>query len=281
MTLDLELVAIKGNPHRAKKLLGRIAKELNIEVQNQPTYAKKWLFMWGPGGDTQRAYAANQQAVGGLTAFFDLGYFGRSSSANTGSVRLTFNEPHPQRFAHLAPTEEWRYRDAKLQLEDLGYPGGHVVVCGLGRKSRHLYGYRGMEWEQKMVEMIRKHYPDREIVYRTKPKHHETIQGTRNGSRGTIRDQLVGASLVVVHHSNVGVDAAILGVPCICCDGIAANFWPNSWGNELIVPSREEREKFLVQVSWFNWYIAEAPKLLQFIEGIQNGIEKITYPGRL
>ena len=279
--LDLELVQIQGNPQRAKKLLRRIAKEFDIPVRNKPTYKHKWLFMWGPGGDTQRVYAKDHKSVGGLIAFFDLGYFGRSSSPSAGSIRLTFNEPHPQRFAHLAPTDIWRYRKEQIVIEDVMDPNGSVVVCGLGRKSRQLYGYRGMEWEHKVVERIRKHYPDREIVYRPKPKHQETIAGTRHGAQGTIRDQLVGASLVVVHHSNVGVDAAILGVPCICCDGIAANFWPNSWGNELVVPSLRAREKFLVQVSWFNWYIQEVSALIKFIEEVESGVDRIAHARNL
>lgn len=228
--------------------------------------------MWGAGGNVQQDRARRQRRNGGQVIFFDLGYFGRSNATSADSIRLSINGNHPQKYAHLAPKDPSRFNKLPFNIEALYKPDGHIVLCGLGRKSRQLYGYNGMEWERKMVSRIKEAFPESLITYRPKPKHDESLVGTRKGNAGTIRDVINGASLVVCHHSNVSIDCALLGVPCVCFDGLGSNLWGNVIEEGIELPSVEERKAFLENAAWFNWYIHESPEILHFIDSIAEKI---------
>lgn len=260
--LDAEFVICPRYPRRALKLIKALASANNCQTVTTPSYSTKWLFMWGAGGALQMEIAAKHK---GMVAFFDFGYFGRSPNADLGHIRLTINDPHPQKYLSMIDNPAGRFVRTRLKLQNFYNPEGHILLCGMGRKSRDQYGFSGNNWERGQIDKIRKLYPDRDIVYRSKPKQPEVISGTRNGNTGSIEQHLKGCALVVCYHSNVSVDCAVYGVPCVSFDGAGVYLWGTGWPEEIRLPSEEERYKFLERVAWFDWSIGEAPKIINFI----------------
>lgn len=266
--MDFEILQCPRNPKRARHILKQMAYATKTKVQQDYKGDSEWLVMWGCGGKDQQRISKMHQEQGGKVLFLDLGYFGRDSGTTRSGFRISFNKNHPQDYLDLA--ERWS-RLRGVQITNAYSPRGRIVLCGLGDKSRDFYGYRKLEWEKRLLDEIREVYPSREVVYRAKPRHNEVIAGCTNGNTGTIDEWLSGASLCVSHHSNVSVDAARLGVPAVCFDGIGYGFYGNRI-SEAKVKTEAERTDFLKKVAWFNWFPDECQKLVQWIERINDRI---------
>lgn len=260
--MDCEVIQCDRNPKRARHILKQIALKAKAKLLNDYEGGAEWVVMWGCGGRMQQEIYKMHRGRGGKVLFLDMGYFGRNLGSIRSSFRVSINGNHPQDYLFMAESHN-RLRGVVLQ--DKYDPRGHVLLCGLGDKSRHFYGYKKLEWEKAYLDKIREVYPTREVVYRSKPRHDEKIPGCTDGNQGTIDDWLNGACLCVTHHSNTTVDAARIGVPSVCVDGIGYGFY----GSDVAaaeVKSKAEREDFLRKVSWFNWYPTEAEKLVQWID---------------
>lgn len=266
--MDCEIILTPRNPKRARHILKQLGFATYRKVVQDYTGLHEWVVLWGCGGKIQQEIYQEHRAKGGKVLFLDMGYFGRTLGSIRSAFRVSFNQNHPQDYLHLAGSPG-RLRDIKI--EDRYDAKGHIVLCGLGDKSRVYYGYEKLDWEKRYLEEIRKVYPTREVVYRAKPRHDETLLGCVNGNDGTIDDWLRGASLLVTHHSNTSVDAARLGIPAVCVDGIGYGFY----GSDVAGAERkspEERKRFLEQVAWFNWYPTECENLVKWIDRINDEI---------
>lgn len=207
--------------------------------------------------DFKRHVESGRHAIG-----WDLGYYGRHTK-RTYPMRLTINAPHPQ--ALIEPMPPGRWVSSGIHLRHDYNPDGHIVLCGLGRKGRHQFGYEGTAWESQKLREIRAAHPGRKVLYRPKAGALEPI-GCPSDPHSTIEKVIYGASLVVVRHSNVAVDACIAGIPVVCEDGAAAALY----GDDLCNPKRpttEERLAFLQSLAYWQWSPDEALQAWRFILG--------------
>ena len=277
MILDAEFIECPRNPLRALHDLKELAKENKCHLIQTPTYSKKWLFLWGGGGEYQNMIAKKQRAAGGQVCFLDLGYWGRDKAKTASSFRISFNEFHPNKYLEIAYGREGnRFAREGISVVSLSRNKGHVLICGMGRKSRAFYGFDGMEWERKQVRRIREFMPEHKIYFRPKPHHYEAVEGCVDASSGNIREALNGAALCVVYHSNVALDCISAGIPCIASNGLGALFWPDKYILPVEVPNPKRRSEFLEACSWFNWYPREAKLLLEFIRDAESRIIEIS-----
>ena len=202
------------------------------------------LTLWGIGKDSNIQARKQHLAKGGHVINWDMGYLGRPHYARVSidvdhpSHALMENtEPDPSRWEHFG-----------LKLYNVANPKGHVVVVGLGAKSRVQFK-NGDTWEQKALLEAKARFPDRRIVYRPKPsKYEDKVQWEHRSEVESIYRLLQGASLVICKHSNVAVDACISGVP-VECDGGAA-LWLY---NRCTTPTVAQRLDFLYRVCWWQW----------------------------
>ena len=220
------------------------------------------LLLWGYGGTQQRAAFEAHRKSGRHVVAIDLGYWDRGE----GGIRFALDAWHPT-------PEDWEVACRKIKpgyeeppLDDSYYdPAGHVLIAGLGKKSRRLLGFDGMAWEHSQVKMIREAFPGRRIVYRPKPNHEETIQGADSGMAGTINENLRGAALAVCLHSNVAIDCALLGIPCLAYDGVGRYGYGKGNAAAPIRLTGAARSRFLHGVSWFNWQPVGFGQMVDFI----------------
>ena|SRR3990167_7173708 len=89
---------------------------------------------------------------------------------------------------------------------------------------------------------------------------HPTLNCTINDV-DPIEALLKGASLVVVRHSNVSVDATIAGVPFECEDGAAVWLTQKDY-------TPENRLNFLRRVAYWQWHKGEVKEAWRFLEGM-------------
>jgi hypothetical protein len=227
-----------------------------VEVVSEYKGDCPWLVVWGASGPQQKAAALKHRAKGGNVLCLDFGYFERGA----GSVRMSVNSPHPQHLAKYAIGKRAGFVVPPLE-PDFYNPDGPVLLAAMSAKSRlglELYG-----WEQKQVEIIKSAYPEKCIIYKTKKRSLEKINGTLGAQHENIKDALRGCALGVVHASNVGIDCAVFGIPCIAFDGIAASVYPNKIG-EIKRLLGEERDAFLHQCAWFSYTPQEFGQMLEF-----------------
>ncbi len=217
---------------------------LAASVTRQPKYVTDkyiefggLLVLYGSGAPDRRE--AIEQHKGNWIAF-DLGYWDRH-----GSFRVSVNAEHPT----PELMRDYGERPCPFTLREDSDPNGHILLIGMGRKSRIWHhGY-----EQEMLRRARDAYPGKRIVYRPKPNNEAPPGIDCPHSRGgPIEQDLLGASLVVCNHSNVAIDACIAGVPVVCDGGAAQALYGNDISNPRTV-SREQRMQFLQRLTWWQW----------------------------
>lgn len=207
------------------------------------------LMTWGWGHTGRRPWLMQHMAQGGHVIGWDLGYWNREHSC-----RLTINHDHPR---DMPAMDGSRWDSLGIPLRNDFDANGHVVLVGMGRKSRRVYANG---WEQLTLPKLQRRFGGR-LVYR--PKTPETLPGVPS-AYGPIEDVLKGASLVVCRHSNVAIDACIAGIPVVCEDGAAAALYGNDLNNPAN-PSEAERLAFLQRLAWWNWKPSEAAAAWKFV----------------
>lgn len=258
-----EVFVADDQSRRAVKVLHRVAKILGIEPVSAAQCKADMLVLWGWGGRQQQQAIERQFQAGGHVVSLDFGYFDR----NRDSVRISIDGFHPQHLLQYADRED---RQRHLARERLYNESGHVLVVGMGHKSRELLGFTSTEWERMAVNQARHVFPDAEIFYRPKTNVNERIGGTVSACDGNIRGALVGARLAIVRHSNVAVDCAVYGVPCVCVDGAGAFLWGKEISQGACSFDADRAADFIRRVSWFNWLPDEYREMITFIEYLRS-----------
>lgn len=210
------------------------------------------LVIYGPGEHRRRRITQTHRQLGGKVVMWDLGYFDRPEG-----MRMSVDTLHPTREQLLMSPLLGR---RTFQLREDADPDGPVLLVGLGEKSLAAYKLQPLQWERAAVERIQRRLPGREIVWRPKGPQVRSLAGVRPEAEGTIEDALRGKSLVVCRHSNVGVDAAVAGVPVWCDDGAAAALYGDG-----PAPTSAQRLQFLNRLSWWNWSPGEAAQCWEWI----------------
>jgi hypothetical protein len=240
---------------RGKRMLAAMAAAAPPGTITSAHYTgtRRLLMMYGAGLEQRRLALAKHRAAGGRVAVWDLGYWDRDDA-----MRLAVDSLHPTA-EQLALAPDGCRRGHALR-EDAN-PAGPVMLVGLGRKSAALYRLQPMEWERKRLQVLKKRFPGRRILWRPKGRFEEQMPGTTYHYGLPIEAALRGCSLVVCRHSNVAVDACIAGVPVECEAGAALALYE---GNPT--PTVEQRLEFLRRLGWWNWRPSEASQAWDWID---------------
>ena len=134
-------------------------------------------------------------------------------------TRVAVNAHHPTAYLMSIDKPSDRFKAWGLGLSHIKEHKGHIILVGSSEKYHEFYGLpHPNEYYSKIIKRLNK-LTDRDIIYRPKPSWRDAtpIDGSRFsfGQGETMRDLLVGASLVVTHGSNASLDAALAGIPSI------------------------------------------------------------------
>lgn len=223
-----------------------------FEAVEKPTSPDVTLMVCGPGAPARLAIANAHRAAGGRVVIWDGGYF-----RAPGYWRTSADHEHPQRLLDRAPADPSRFAALSIKLRNDFNPRGHIVLVGLGPKTRDILQVK--DWEARKLGDLRQRFPRAKIIFRPKPKRPYPQLGLTIAKDGPIEQVLRGASLVVCKHSNVAVDAVVAGVPFEAEDGAAT--WLN--GKAYTPPNRLE---FLHRLAWFMWRADEAPAAWKMVQ---------------
>lgn len=205
-----------------------------------------WLMGWGSGFPQHFGALMFHMERGRPAAFWDMGY-GYQPERH---FRVSLNGQHPTP-AQMDRTPN-QGRGLQYTLREDADPDGPILLIGMGRKSGGTY------WALGMLARLRDTYPGRSIVYRPKPGSPSQLPGVKSDMSVTIADALKGKSLVVCRHSNVGVDAAVAGVPAQTEGGAAK--WLEG---KPFTP--EVRAEFLARVAHWQYQPSEAEMAWDFL----------------
>jgi hypothetical protein len=189
----------------------------------------------------------------------DLGYFGEDRGASgRGHLKVAVNHWHPTEYFQKFKHRNDRFAPFKLPVLPMRKGGSHILLAGIGPKSSVLYGIKHQSWDEAAVAEIRKH-TKRQIVYRCKPNHAHTfhkIPGTEWSEPTTPLGKLItDAWAIVTHHSNVGIDGMMKGVPCFANDGVptAAGLRDLSQIENPRILKPVEQQQFLADLAYTQW----------------------------
>lgn len=233
----------------------------------RPIISRKWtrnnnvLMSYGLGHPRRRLSTEAHVKNGGRLIGWDLAYWDRDNA-----MRCTVDNLHPWRLIRDMPSD--RLEDSGILLREDSNPNGHIVLVGMGHKSRSQFSMQDRDWERSALKSIQLTYPGKDIVYKPK-RPEEVLRGART-MNGPIEQALSGASLVVCRHSNVAVDACIAGIPVVCEDGAAKAIY----GNDImspVAPTLKQRTKFLENLAYWQWKPEEACKAWFFLKGVIRG----------
>lgn len=225
------------------------------------------LVLYGIGSPVKMPIFKSHIKSGRHAVGIDLGYYGRGDNKSY-PIRITIDAPHPQKLmSHEVDPSRWNSTGKPLRSDF--NPDGHIVLCGMGRKSRVQFGIDGTAWERAALAKIRAAYPGVQIVYRPKAGASEYLEKTlKVDAISPIEKVIAGARLVVVRHSNVAIDACIAGVPVVCEDGAASKLYGADLCNPKN-PSLVERLRFLRALAHWQYRPEESLScwrhILQFV----------------
>jgi hypothetical protein len=263
--LAIQIVHFAPESIRSDQWFGavtRAAREAGVEISATPHHvaSASTIMLWGPGAPARRDVIGAHVAAGGHVIALDLSYWNRDKKA-----RISIDAPHPQAWVMRTALPSDRFERDPVYVGDHWKPNGPIVIAGIGPKARAQYGPVVATWEQGMATACRDRWPDRRVLYRRKKRYDEIPSWADPALDGAIDDVLKGASLVVTWHSNVAVDAIRLGIPVVCRDGAAAALCPSDLPDDPRPLDPALRERFLANLAWFQWSLAEAPAMLAFL----------------
>jgi len=237
---------------RGLRMLRAMAEAAPIPVRITERYEgnSEILMLYGVGHPERLKWWKAHQ---GTRICWDLGYWNRQEA-----MRVAVGHEHPRNMPQATGD---RFKASGITLRNDYKPTGHILLAGMGTKSRSMLGFKGQEWEKKTLWRIKRAYPESRIYY--KAKRPEEWTGCRVSDQ-PIERLLKNAALVVCRHSNVAIDACIAGVPVVCEDGAAAELY----GSDLAAPrnpSHEERLAFLQRLAWWQWKNSEAAQAWKFL----------------
>lgn len=276
------------------KLIAHAMHEGILRCGDKSSLVDGWKYENGrPTGDVAVFYGyksggkeifADYLAAGKHIIFIDLGYWGRRHGGRyTGFHRFSVDSRHPSKLVmkfklppdrldvlkmlHKADTQHPKpqgiiSKDTGLEIKPWRKQGDIILLAGMQKKSCDSYKVGYMEWETNAVREIRKH-TDRPIIYRPKP--HDQDARPLEGTEFCPPDQfkLPGmfkrAWCVVTHHSNVGADALIEGIPVFSYDGLHRPLALDDFSRieSPLMPADEERQRWLNAAAYFQYSIPE------------------------
>lgn len=257
----MEILIDAGMTTKGARMLNALAEcaPRPCRVVDTPSGNAGVLVIYGAGNPGRKALADQHKARGGRLVLWDIGYFAQQHFV--GAMRFSIDRMHPSpQLLDLAPEDGSRWAKLGLPLREDCNPRGPIIIVGLGQKSRAILPPGQKQWETLAYQKLRKRFPRHEIVLRPKPRGHgHPPLPCRIDSTSPIEQVLKGASLVVVKHSNVALDAVVAGIPFEAEDGAAC------WlADKPYTPAN--RLALLQRTMWFNYHASEAVQAWQMIE---------------
>lgn len=256
-----EILARPCMIRRAKWMLSALARHCPwpAKIVMHPTGTADVLVVYGLGEPIRRAWWLEHLAAGRHGVGIDLGYWNRQGT--DARMRFSVDADHPA-IDRAYPLD--RMRHDGIELRDDYDARGPIVLVGLGVKQVGKTGQPYQSWEQGMVRQIAEAYPVREIVYRPKSDPGAQLDGCRTVGGGKIEDVLRGASLAVMGHSNVALDACMANIPVVCDGGIASSLYGSDLA-EPVLPAYHHRQQLLAAASYWQWSPSEAAACWHFL----------------
>jgi hypothetical protein len=129
-----------------------------------------------------------------------------------------------------------------------------VLIAGMSEKGARTHGYGPGVWENSTCEIVRRLCPEFRPVIRPKP-------GRRSPIVRPLADDLAQARIVLTHHSNVAIDAALVGIPSHAVKGAGSLLSTGILAAErlrgMIARSREERYALACDCAYAQWNVDE------------------------
>lgn len=250
------------------KIFEKLHKACDSILTNSYQGNCEWLIIFGWGASVHQQAIRAHRAKGKPVLILDYGYFNNN---NKERVRFSVNDLFPDKQLQFAE-DDTRFKKFCSGIKDVHKKDGPILLIELTPKSIIGFHYpNNYNWEEQQVTKIKAAYPKHKIIFRPKRVTGKHVSGTVKVHQGDIQQLLNGASLAVMHHSNVAIDCALSGIPCVTQKGIGAGCYPSTITGQQ--PSYEQRLKFLQQVSWFTWELDEIPEMIKFATEIWEKIK--------
>ena len=189
--------------------------------------------------------------------YVDLGYWRRER----GYFKAAMNHRHPTKYlmSKSMPHDRWQALD--MNIASWKRNGGKtVVVAGMSGKGAWSWGMEGGQYEKGVIDQLRQ-FSTRPIVYRPKPNWHQAVPivGSDMDRLSPIATLLHRAHCVVTHHSNVGCDAVVAGVPVLTRHAAALHMGlPDTDLKRVENPCYPEgREQWAANLAYCQWTLEE------------------------
>lgn len=205
---------------------------------------------------TFEAYRKN----GGHYLYFDLGFWQRKPKTRRyeGYYKSSLDGWCPVKTMRRGcPSDRFDY----MRVDVKPYrPGQTVLVAGMSGKSAYDHGYTPEQWERNKISELRS-TTKREIVYRPKPSWMDAkvLPGASFDRGDGVEGSLARAHVLVTHHSNAAIDAAVEGVAVYCELGIGTLFSTAELSNldAIRYPNDSDRLSALYDTAYTQWSPAE------------------------
>lgn len=243
--------------HRGRGIIQAMtagAKKLGINVKSGYSQAdrKRVLMTYGAGAPERLPTIKQHVESGGTAIMWDAGYWDRKLHDADRKYRVSINHLHPQEFMRQMDNKtSARMRDSGLRVVTKEHDNdGPILLVGNAPKARRA-GAEG--WSENMLNQLRQRLPDKKIIYRPKPKRIPEHINADGISTGPIEGELQKYSLIVCRHSNVGIDACMIGVPVVSEDGAASVIYPNRLDDYENQPTLAQRKQFMANLAYWQW----------------------------
>lgn len=188
--------------------------------------------------------------------FLDMGYWRRDK----GYYKVSVNDRHPMRYFMSLGQTPGRFNSLGIPLKPRQSGGDAILLAGMSGKAAWSWGLGPEAYERETIGRIRK-YSKRRIIYRPKPSWSEArpIPGTIFEKNAPLEEVLKQTHCVVAHHSNVGCDALVAGIPSITKIGAASVLGPYDLATieHPRFPTDDERLKWAANLAYCQWSIDE------------------------
>lgn len=211
--------------------------------------------LWGYVTSCQNIMAG-YKAAGKSAVYLDMGYWLRNDH-----YKVSVNDRHPTKYFQSVKHDDVRRKRFGVVPREWYRPEGPapILLAGMSEKAAWVEGLEPMgSWEQATVLALRNH-TDRPIFYRPKRHTAPPIPGTEfcHPRSTLLEDVLPHCHSVVTHHSNVGVDGLVFGIPAFTEQGVA---FPLALQNLSRIETPyypDYREQWLNDVAYCQWSTKE------------------------
>ena len=233
------------------------------------------LVLWGFKIECQRLIG-ECRAAGKPWVFIDNGYQLRSTH-----FKVALNDRHPDAYLMKMNCPSTRFNKwgvtIKPYCEDSNF-GEPIIVAGMSPKAAWSFEFAFEEYETDIIAKLRA-VTKRPIIYRPKVSNSpnaKPIAGSELKGKDPVGTALVGAHCVVAHHSNVGCDAVLAGVPVFTRLGAARSM---GWGDDQLdrlesplTPPLHFREQWAYNLAYCQWSAPEmaSGECWKYIKGLMS-----------